>query len=123
MPELLDNLPEAVAPGSSAADEANQPLENFDSLDEAVELYDAIHDTATLEELARVLEHKPNWEETSGTLIKGTEVAYQIRQLEHLLTLDPTDEIQTHIDNIVARLPMLPDLQDTVARIINRGEN
>jgi hypothetical protein len=47
----LDTLSDTIAPGSSGDDEANQPVENFDSLGESVELSDAIHDAATLEEL------------------------------------------------------------------------
>jgi hypothetical protein len=37
--------------------------------------------------------------------------------------LDPSDEVQARIDTIVNTLPALPDLQDTVVRIMNRGEN
>ena len=123
MTELLDMVPDTIAPGSAGDDEANQPVENFDSLGESVELSDAIHDAATLEELARVVEHRQDWEESNGMSIDSTMLAHQLRELDHLMGLDPSDEVQSHIDNLIALLPLLPDLQDTVVRIMNRGEN
>jgi hypothetical protein len=122
MTELLD-IPDTIAPGSSADDEANQPVENFDTLGESVELSDAIHDAPTLEQLARVVERRQDWEESNGIPIDSTALAHQLRELDHLMGLDPSDEVQARIDTIVNTLPALPDLQDTVVRIMNRGEN
>lgn len=116
-------MPETVSPGSSADDEANQPVENFDSYSDEVALSDSLHDAENLEDLARALEQNRTWIASSGESIDGQKVSHQIRELDHLLALDPSDEVQNHIDNLVRSLPLLPDLQDTVARIMNRGEN
>jgi|GEM_PF-6843450 len=123
MAEILANVPDTISPGSVASDEANQPEERFDSYPDVVELSDSLHDAETLESLARALEQKNDWEESNGLPVDGAKIAHQIRELDHLLSLNPTDEVQNHIDNLIAALPVLPDLQDAVVRIMNRGEN